>query len=54
MEEVVIMPEGEKNEKSGTLMTDVSYQEVNTQNTELLETIDGKLDTLIQMQSEGE
>lgn len=50
MEEVVIMPEGVKNEKTGTLIKDISYQEVNSQNIELLETIDDKLDTLIQMQ----
>lgn len=42
----LLMPTGEKTEKNGTLMTDAKKQE-KMSDSELLQQIDGKLDTLI-------
>ena len=43
--DVLKITEGKKNEKMGTLMTDMEQQKKSE--SELLEQIDGKLDTLI-------
>lgn len=42
----LLMPKGEKIEKEGTLLMDVSQQEKNL-DLEILEQIDGKLDLLL-------
>lgn len=42
----LLMPTGEKTEKTGTLLTDASQIEKKS-NSEMLEQIDGKLDLLL-------
>lgn len=42
----LLMPEGKKTEKAGTLLTDASQIEKKS-NSEMLEQIDGKLDLLL-------
>ena len=42
----LLMPEGEKTEKAGTLLTDASQMEKKS-NSEIVEQIDGKLELLL-------